>query len=68
MIKKWKPQIGERYVFIGHSGCVHPSLWAGIDYDYYRFNEGNCFQFESEITAAAHEQILRNMKEDYDKT
>lgn len=62
----WKPKDNELYYFVGPSGNVLPNTWCGKGADYYRFNSGNYFHTEEEITPEIKERILREMKGPYE--
>jgi len=62
----WKPKDNELYYFVGPSGNVLPNTWCGKGADYYRFNSGNYFHAEEEITPEIKERILREMKGPYE--
>lgn len=45
---RWKPELGDDYFYLSGSGCVLSSAWTNHEYDFQRFNLGNCFVTEQE--------------------
>ena len=46
--KRWKPDCGEEYYFIGLFGGVCEFSWNNCPQDNYLYSQGNCFQTEEE--------------------
>jgi hypothetical protein len=44
--KRWKPDCGEEYYFIGLFGGVCEFSWNNCPQDNYLYSQGNCFQTE----------------------
>lgn len=41
---RWEPQFGDKYFYLSGRGFVHSSAWTKHEYDFQRFNLGNCFK------------------------
>lgn len=64
----WKPTIGELYFYYQfNNSAITPGdgYWRNTSIDMYRFNMGNCFQTQKEITSTAIKKILKNYLESY---
>lgn len=59
----FKPFRGEWYVYVASNGRVGKSRWLNWDTDFYRYNAGNCFNSENDISDKIKERILKEMKE-----
>lgn len=50
---RWKPEMGQKYYYLGNDGFVYYDTWAnGSPVDNGRFEIGNCFQTEEEAERA----------------
>lgn len=59
----WKPAKGELYFYYQfNNSAITPGneYWRNTSLDMYRFNMGNCFQTQKEITSAAIKKVLKN--------
>lgn len=45
---RWQPQFGDKYFYLSGRGFVQSSAWTKHEYDFQRFNLGNCFKTEQE--------------------
>lgn len=61
----WKPMLNQSYWFVNSFGEIRNDVFANISVSYYRFNVGNVFKTEQEITLEITERILKDMKGDY---
>mgnify|MGYP000816198308 FL=1 len=55
--KRWKPDCGEEYYFIGLFGGVCEFSWNNCPQDNYLYSQGNCFKTRHEA-----EEHLENLK------
>ncbi|MBQ9758771.1 MAG: hypothetical protein IJW12_03260, partial [Opitutales bacterium] len=59
----WKPKEGERFYFIGMTGCVYGRCWGNSETDNDCYSFGNCFHTREEAEAAA-ERVKAALKGD----
>lgn len=45
---RWEPQFGDKYFYLSGRGFVQSSAWTKHEYDFQRFNLGNCFKTKQE--------------------
>jgi hypothetical protein len=55
---RWKPELGERYFYVGGGGLVNFNYWENDEADHFYYNFGNMFQTEEQA-----EQALKRVKE-----
>ena len=57
-LTRWKPEMGQKYHYLGDDGFVYYDTWAnGCPVDNGRFEIGNCFQTKEEA-----EQVVEYLK------
>ncbi len=64
-LTKYKPSLGDEYLFVDASGAVKKSIFLGNTVSYYHFNAGNCFRHDDDITMEIKAKILKEMKTPY---
>lgn len=61
---RWEPQFGDKYFYLSGRGFVQSSAWTNHEYDFQRFNLGNCFKTKQEAEEYKENLLIKQQLKD----
>lgn len=63
---KFRPRMRDDYFYIDDKGRIQKGFWCGLPENYYKFNAGNCFATDTEITDDDINRITTQMVKEWE--